>query len=67
MEYRAGTLSDAQCDQLTDILADPLAHGFPIWMLNRRRDILTGKDYQMASTQLDSNIRQDVERMKKMK
>merc|ERR1711948_7783 len=64
---RAGTLTDEQCDQLTGILADPLAHGFPLWMLNRRRDIKTGKDYQMASTQLDSNIREDVERMKKMK
>merc|ERR1711862_137401 len=38
-----------------------------VWMLNRRRDIKEGKNVQLASTALDSYIREDVERMKKMK
>merc|ERR1712159_93104 len=65
LTQRAGTLTEDQCNQIQNILADPLAHGFPKWMLNRQRDFKTGKDFQMASTTLDSTIREDVERMKK--
>merc|ERR1711904_272780 len=64
---RAGDLNEEQCNQVQDIIADPMAHGFPRWFLNRQRDFKTGKDFQMASTTLDSTIREDVERMKKIK
>merc|ERR1712072_599343 len=67
LTIRAGLMSEEQCNQVQNILADPLAHGFPKWFLNRQRDFKTGKDFQMASQTLDSTIREDVERMKKMK
>merc|ERR1711976_9470 len=49
------------------ILEHPEDHGIPRWMLNRRRDIKEGKFLHLASTALDSYIREDVERMKRMK
>merc|ERR1712203_1181010 len=64
---RAGLLTEEQCDLISSIIADPHAHGFPVWFLNRRKDFKTGENKQIASTTLDSTIREDVERMKKMK
>lgn len=66
-KYRAGMLDDEQCVNIQAILEHPLDHGFPLWMLNRRRDIKEGKNVHLTSTGLDSYIREDVERMKKMK
>merc|ERR1712187_352201 len=66
-EARAGELTEEQVNAIQDIIADPQAHGFPRWFLNRQRDFKSGKDYQMASTTLDSTIRADVERIKKIK
>merc|ERR1719231_1860060 len=34
---RAGTLTEEQCAKLQEVLEHPDAHGFPVWMLNRRR------------------------------
>jgi len=67
LTQRAGTLSEEQATQIQSILEHPTDHGIPVWMLNRRRDIKEGKNMQLASTGLDSYIREDVERMKKMK
>jgi len=64
---RCGALTEDQCQSIQSILEHPLDHGFPVWMLNRRRDIKEGKNVHLASTGLDSYIREDVERMKKMK
>ena len=66
-QTRAGELSEEQVNAIQDIIADPQAHGFPRWFLNRQRDFKSGKDFQMASTTLDSTIREDVERIKKIK
>lgn len=60
-------MTEEQVESMQNIIADPLAHGFPKWFLNRQRDYKTGKDFQMCSTTLDSTIREDVERMKKCK
>merc|ERR1711920_596819 len=67
LTQRAGTLTEEQAALIQQILEHPSDNGFPVWMLNRRRDIMEGKNLQLASTALDSFIRQDVERMKKMK
>merc|ERR1712066_1032823 len=64
LTQRAGTLTEEQCTQIQSILEHPSDHGFPTWMLNRRRDIKEGKNLQLASTALDSYIREDVETMK---
>ena len=64
---RAGTLTPAEEEKIISIIQNPAEHGIPIWMLNRRFDRATGKDLHWAGTDLSSNLRNDIERMKKMK
>ena len=63
---RAGTLSEAERTKLCTILADPLAHKVPFWFLNRKKDPVNGKSTHHYSNLLDSALRDDLERMKKM-
>jgi small subunit ribosomal protein S18e len=67
LTMRCGSLDEDHVTAIQAIMEHPLDHGFPVWMLNRRRDIKEGKNVHLASTGLDSYIREDVERMKKMK
>merc|ERR1711874_225985 len=39
LTQRAGTLTEQQAADIQKILEQPNEHGFPVWMLNRRRDI----------------------------
>ena len=64
---RAGTLTAAEEERIIAIIQNPVDNGIPVWMLNRRFDRATGKDLQWAGTDLSSNLRNDIERMKKMK
>merc|ERR1712173_480748 len=41
--------------------------GIPVWFLNRQRDIKDGKDSQLTSNNLDNKLREDLERMKKVR
>ena len=64
---RAGTLKAEEEERIIAVIQNPLENGIPLWMLNRRFDRTTGKDLQWAGTDLSSNLRNDIERMKKMK
>ena len=64
---RAGSLTPEDEKKITSIIQNPLDYGIPVWMLNRRNDRQTGKDLQWASTDHGANIRNDIERMKKMR
>jgi small subunit ribosomal protein S18e len=52
---------------VTKIISDPIAHGVPVWMVNRRSDYKTGNDLHNSSNNLETQIREDLERMKKMR
>jgi len=64
---RAGLLTEEQCSKITEIIADPISHGIPSWLLNRINDFRDGKNYQLASNTLDTKMREDLERLKKIK
>mgnify|MGYP001029947693 CR=1 FL=1 len=64
---RAGTLTTQEEEQIVKIIQNPTEYGIPSWMLNRRFDRATGKDIQWAGTDLGANLRNDIERMKKMR
>ena len=42
---RSGELTDAECQKITEVIADPLAYSIPRWFLNRQRDYKEGKDF----------------------
>lgn len=64
---RAGELTEKQCDGIANIINDPEGHGVPRWFLNRVRDYREGKNLQVASNILETKLREDVERLYKIK
>ena len=64
---RAGEISEANWDKINEIIADPAAFDIPVWAFNRRRDFRDGTNLHVTSNALETKIREDIERMKKIK
>ena len=64
---RAGFLTDAEVEKIEDIIKDPVRYGLPNWLLNRRKDLETGKDMHLISADLILRTKMDIELMKEMK
>jgi small subunit ribosomal protein S13 len=61
-----GYLDDVQIDSLKETI-DNIDTILPTWMLNRRKDILTGEDKHVTSTDVLLIKREDLNNMKKMR
>ena len=61
---RLGTLSEADVRRLEEILDNPASGGIPNWMLNRRKDLVTGKDVHLLGSDLTLRVRDDIDLMK---
>lgn len=66
-ENRLGFLSDAELEKIGDILKNLPKHGLPSWLLNRSKDIETGKDLHKIGSELVLQTKTDVDRMKRVK
>jgi len=66
-EKRLGNLSDEELKRLEEVAKDPLRHGIPRWLLNRRKDPVTGKDLQIYGSDLVYTIREDILREMRIK
>ena len=66
-QRRAGDLSEAEIQKVTEIIADPLGNGVPKWFLNRQKDFKEGNYTHLASNMLDTKLREDLERLKKIR
>ncbi len=64
-QMRAGNLSEKEVAKLEQIMADPIKHGIPRWMVNRQKDLRTGEDRHISSTDLALILKIDIDRMKK--
>ena len=67
LSLRAGEIPEETWDKFQKILEDPLAFDIPKWYFNRQKDYRSGKDMHVVSNILESKIREDIERMKKIK
>lgn len=65
--YRAGELSAAELENLMTIVANPRQFKIPDWFLNRKKDYKDGKYSQVVSNALDMKLRDDLERLKKIR
>ena len=61
---RLGSLSDADVRRLEEAIDDPSSVGLPTWMLNRRKDPMTGKDLHLLSSDLDLRVKDDIDLMR---
>jgi len=57
-----GYLSDSQVQSIEQILNDPLSANFPTWFVNRRKDMETGNDKHLITSDIEFTVRNDVER-----
>ena len=65
--HRAGELSQEEVDKLVSIIQHPRQFKIPDWFLNRKKDIRDGKYGQVVSNNLDQKLREDIERLKRMR
>ncbi|KAL9277254.1 hypothetical protein ACSQ67_025202 [Phaseolus vulgaris] len=63
----AGELSAAELDNLMTVVANPRQFKVPDWFLNRKKDYKDGKYSQVVSNALDMKLRDDLERLKKIR
>merc|ERR1712004_291218 len=64
---KAGELTEREIEQMTLVINNPLEYKIPHFYLNRRRDIKDGKSGQLISNNLGNKLREDLERMKKIR
>ena len=57
-----GNLSDADVTAIEGVITDPEGAGFPKWFLNRRKDVETGKDRHLLTSDIPFTLRNDIER-----
>jgi len=63
-DSRIGTLSAEQVSLIEKMIQDPKSQNFPIWFLNRQKDIETGDDLHLVTSDIAFNLRNDIEREK---
>ena len=64
---RIGDLTDSQLEELEEIISNPKKYGIPDWMLNRKKDIETGENKHLISSDLDFQKKQDIKELIKIK
>ena len=63
----AGELNSDELERIVTIIQNPTQFKIPTWFLNRQKDIVDGKNYQILSNGVDSKLRDDLERLKKIR
>merc|ERR1711976_368590 len=67
MNKRAGEISEEEIEKIITIMQNPRQYKIPDWFLNRQRDHKDGKTNQVMSNFLDNKLREDLERLKKIR
>merc|ERR1712212_222480 len=67
MNKRAGELTDDEVERVVTIMQNPRQYKIPDWFLNRQKDIKDGKFSQILGNSLESKLREDLERLKKIR
>lgn len=63
----AGELNSDELERIVTIFQNPAEFKIPAWFLNRQKDIVDGKNTQLLSNGVDSKLRDDLERLKKIR
>merc|ERR1719309_1396299 len=67
MNKRAGEITEDEIERIVTILQNPRQYKIPDWFLNRQKDIKDGKYSQILANNLESKLREDLERLKKIR
>ena len=61
-----GFLTESQVEQIENAMKNPSSVNIPSWFLNRQKDMDTGSNFHLITSDVDFNIRNDIEREKGM-
>ncbi|MGI0086613.1 MAG: 30S ribosomal protein S13 [Nitrosotalea sp.] len=61
-----GFLSESQVEEIEKAMRNPSSANIPPWFLNRRKDMDSGNNLHLITSDIDFNVRNDVEREKGM-
>ncbi|XP_051207519.1 small ribosomal subunit protein uS13z/uS13y/uS13x [Lolium perenne] len=67
MNKRAGELTAEELDRVMHVVQNPRSFKVPDWFLNRKKDYKDGKFSQVTSNAVDMKLRDDLERLKKIR
>jgi len=67
VNMRAGEITEEELARVVAVLQKPLEHKIPKYFLNRRKDFTNGTDSQLLSNLWDNKMREDFDRLKKIK
>lgn len=59
-----GLLADTEIEKIKQMI-DDFGNVVPVWMLNRRKDVMTGEDIHLTGTDLVLSVEEDINIMKK--
>ena len=59
-----GNLSESQVQSIEEIIKNPSSSNFPNWFLNRRKDLETGENLHLITSDIALTVRNDIEREK---
>ncbi len=57
IDMNVGDLTDSEVKKLEAVIKEPSKFGVPVWLLNRRKDLETGKDIHLTGPDLTLNLR----------
>ena len=57
-----GHLTEGNVQAIEKLILNPIEAKFPLWFLNRQRDIETGKDLHLLTSDIPFTLRNDIER-----
>jgi small subunit ribosomal protein S18e len=67
LNKRAGECTTEELERIVNIIQNPLQFNIPKYFLNRQKDIVDGSFSQLLSNGLDNKLREDLERLKKIR
>ena len=59
-----GFLTESQVEQIEKVMRDPSSISIPSWFLNRRKDMDSGENLHLITSDIEFNVRNDIEREK---
>ena len=63
---RAGSLTNEEMEKVEEAMLDPEKFGIPTYLYNRQNDYKTGKWIHCVSNDLDTKLREDLQRLQKV-
>ncbi|HII95119.1 MAG TPA: 30S ribosomal protein S13 [Methanofastidiosum sp.] len=64
---KVGNIPPEKIKIIETIIENPINNGIPVWLVNRRKDYETGENVHVVGPKLLMSLREDLNRMKKMK